>query len=169
MTISSFANGPGYGLDVLRHLDLKDLLSFEVGDNAESQKNELIHLVITFRVESWVRRRGNCFFGFPLCPKEKGRWDSSHRNRQHIASPHSEMLLQEISKEQLRPVQLGCCTFCRAEVIMHALKTFTTQSLDPCVILKCGYRTAFHSVGRFSSLKVIQSYAPEALHYFPNT
>ena len=167
--IESMPTGSSAGLDGIRPLHLRQLISAEASEPGRrllSCLTSLTNLALDGRIPDCARE---AYYGATLCALRKKDGGlrpiaigSVYRRLScRIAAHHAAGLLAP----DFRPVQLGVGTRQGCEVAVHATREFiSARSNDyssPDVLVKVDVRNAFNSVRRDVILKSIRARCPE--------
>ena len=164
----SMPTGSSAGLDGIRPLHLRQLISNEAAEPGRRLLNSLVALTRLALDGGIPECAREAFYGASLCALRKKDGGlrpiaigSVYRRLPcRIAAHHAASLLSP----DFRPVQLGVGTRQGCEVAVHAAREFmaaVSDSSPPMVLVKVDVRNAFNSVRRDVLLRNIRSRCPE--------
>ena len=169
MAIESMPPGSSAGLDGIRPIHLRQLISSEAAEPGRRLLKSLASLTNSALAGCLPQCSREAFYGAALCALRKkdgglrpiAIGSVYRRLACRIAAHHVAGLLAD----EFRPVQLGVGTRQGCEVAVHAAREFvstaTAAESSPSVLVKVDVKNAFNSVRRDVMLNKIQARCPE--------
>ena len=169
MAIESMPPGSSAGLDGIRPIHLRQLISSEAAEPGRRLLKSLASLTNSALAGRLPQCSREAFYGAALCALRKkdggirpiAIGSVYRRLACRIAAHHVASLLAD----EFRPVQLGVGTRQGCEVAVHATREFISAAAaaesSPSVLVKVDVKNAFNSVRRDVMLNRIQARCPE--------
>jgi hypothetical protein len=164
-SINSFPNGSAGGIDGLRPQHLKDLLAASTGEITTRLSIRLaavINLMLQGKIPEEI-----CPLLYGACLTALKKKDGGMRpiavgsTLRRLAGKIVSRRVMESMGDLLRPTQLGYGTRGGAEVVVHATRSFMSNTKETQVLLKLDFKNAFNTISRDKMLWEVREHIPQ--------